>query len=100
MANKEIEAIQDQVNWHWRNSMRPVRFFAFDARAAFPFFLLLLYARLITLFIAIVSTFLFYILERYGLTFSSAMRRFRLTLSGRKRPALMSIGRRRLKDYG
>ena len=48
MANKEIEAIQDQVNWHWRNSMRPVRFFAFDARAAFPFFLLLLYARLIT----------------------------------------------------
>lgn len=100
MANKQIESFQEQTNWHWRNSMRPVRFFGFDARAAFPFLLLLVYARLITLVLAIISTILFYFLEKYGLTFDAAIRRLRSYISGQKRPALMTFRLRRLKDYG
>ncbi len=34
-AAEELENLQEKMNWHWRNSMRVVRFFAFDARAAF-----------------------------------------------------------------
>lgn len=100
MANNQIQMMQEQVNWHWRNSMRPVRFFAFDARAAFSFLLLLVYARLITLILVIISTFAFYLLEKYGLTFDSAFRRLRSTIAGRNRPALMTFRRRRLKDFG
>ena len=42
---KHIAELQEQVNWHWRNSMRPVRFFNFDVKAAIPLFFLLFYAR-------------------------------------------------------
>ena len=87
------------MNWHWRNTMRPVRFFNFDARAAFPFLLLLLHARWSTLFLVTLSTFIFWILEKNGLTFGAAMRRLRLFFSGDERPALMSFKRRRLRDY-
>ena len=100
MAQNVVQDMQDKINWHWRNSMRPVRFFNFDARAAFPFFLLLLYARLSTLIIVCCSTMLFWVLEKNGLTFSAAMRRFRLNIVGVDRPALMTFKRRRLKDYG
>ncbi|MGE4313101.1 MAG: IcmT/TraK family protein [Pseudobdellovibrionaceae bacterium] len=100
MANNQIQLLQEQVNWHWRNSMRPVRFFAFDARASFSFLLLLVYARPITLIFAILSTVAFYLLEKYGLTFDSAFRRLRMTISGRNRPALMTFRRRHLKDFG
>lgn len=100
MAANQVQEMQDQVNWHWRNSMRPVRFFGFDARAAFPFLLLLLHARPSTLVFVFLSTMLFHILEKNGLTFSSAIRRFRLFITGNDRPALMTFKRRRMKDYG
>ena len=99
MAHNEAQDMQDKMNWHWRNSMRPVRFFGFDARAAFPFFLLVLHARPSTLFVVFCSTMVFHILEKNGLTFSAAMRRFRLFFSGNERPALMSFKRRRLRDF-
>ncbi len=100
MAGQEILEVKDQIDWKWRNSMRPVRFFAFDARASLAFFFLLLYARWITLFFVAASTFLFWILEKNGLTFSSAMRRFRLFISGDERPALMTFRKHPFKDYG
>ncbi|MBL4588915.1 MAG: IcmT/TraK family protein [Alphaproteobacteria bacterium] len=100
MAHNEAQEQIDKMNWHWRNSMRPVRFFNFDARAALPFFLLLLHARWGTLFIVMFSTFIFWILEKNGLTFSSALRRLRLFFSGHDRPALMTFKKRRLRDYG
>ena len=34
---KVEDTIEERENWHWRNSMRPVRFFMMDARAAIPF---------------------------------------------------------------
>ncbi len=90
---------EERVNWHWRNSMKPVRFFSMDARAAIPFLFLLVYARLVTLIFAIVSTIVFMMLEKRGLTLPSALRALRSWLLGPKRPAWISMRRRRLKDY-
>ena len=43
MVGEELDTLQEKVNWHWRNTMRPVRFLAFDARAALPLPLLLVH---------------------------------------------------------
>lgn len=99
MSN-QIENLKEQINWHWRNSMRTVRFFNFDARAALPFCLLLVYARLSTLILAILSTIIFYLLERQGLSTPAAMRNLRSWLVGRVRPGLISVKRKRFIDYG
>lgn len=100
MAQTALETMIEKQNWHWRNSMRPVRFFSLDARAALPFFLLLVYARLITLIVTIITTIVFAMLERRGLTFASALRAFRLWLVGNERPAWVSLRRRRMRDFG
>ena len=39
--------------WHWRNSMKPVRFFNFDGRAGFFLVLFIVHARLSTLILLI-----------------------------------------------
>lgn len=80
--------------------MRPVRFFGLDARAAIPFFVLLVYFRPITLFLTFVIVVTFVLLERRGLTFPAALRSFRSWFLGQKRPAWISMRRRRLIDYG
>ncbi len=91
---------EEKVNWHWRNSMRPVRFFGIDARAAIPFFVLLVYFRPISLFLTITSTVVFISLEKRGLSFPCALRAFRSWLNGQKRPAWTSMRKRRFVDYG
>ena len=93
------DTIEERENWHWRNSMRPVRFFMMDARAAIPFLVLLVYFRLVTLIIAGLSTMVFVALEKRGLTFPSALRNFRSWLLGPSRPAWISMRRRRMVDY-
>jgi intracellular multiplication protein IcmT len=90
----------ERANWHWRNSMRPVRFFNLDARAALPFFVLLVYFRPITLFLTIVITTAFYFLERRGLTFPSALRALRVWLIGYNRPGWLGLRHRRMRDFG
>ena len=60
------DTAEERVNWHWRNTMKPVRFFAVDARAAIPFFILIFYFRWVTFILAIVSTILFIALEKRG----------------------------------
>ena len=90
----------EKMNWHWRNTMRPVQFFSIDARAAIPFLLLLVYFRPITLFLAISSTVLFIALEKRGLTFPSALRSFRSWINGQKRPAWTAVRRRKFIDHG
>ncbi|HPD83022.1 MAG TPA: IcmT/TraK family protein [Alphaproteobacteria bacterium] len=94
------DTIEERANWHWRNSMRPVRFLNIDARAAIPFALLLVYFRPITVFFTVVSTVLFIALEKRGLTFPSALRAFRSWLNGQSRPAWVSRRRRRFVDFG
>lgn len=91
---------EEKVNWHWRNTMRPVRFFGMDARAAIPFFVLLVYFRPISLFITISSTVIFVALEKRGLTFPSAMRALRSWFNGQKRPGWISRRHRRFTDFG
>lgn len=91
---------EERVNWHWRNSMRPVRFFGLDARAAIPWMITLFHFRVITVFFTIIFTVTFVYLERRGLTFDASLRAFRKWLLGQKRPAWLSLHRKRMVDYG
>lgn len=91
---------EEKVNWHWRNTMRPVRFFGIDARAAIPFFILLVYFRPVSVFLTLCSTVLFVMLEKRGLSFPCALRAFRSWLNGQKRPAWISGRHRKFVDYG
>lgn len=100
MASAVDDTLTEKVNWHWRNSMRPVRFFNLDARAALPFFALLVYARPITLVVTCLTTALFYYLERRGLTFPAALRAFRVWIVGYERPGWLPLRHRRMIDGG
>lgn len=88
------------MNWHWRNTMRPIRFFSFDVKAVIPFFIIIFYARLSTLIFCILVTLFFYILEKKGLTFEAALRMTRIFLFGEMRYGQSKFRYRRLKDYG
>ena len=101
MASEQIDNIQEKLNWHWRNSMRVVRFFAFDARAAFVGVLLLFRLadwRVWLLFAC--NLFFFRYLENKGLTVPAAVRSFRASLVGMERPGLLTSQRRQFTDYG
>ena len=98
-VTKEIENIREATNWHWRNTMRPARFFGFDARASLPFLLLLVYARLSTLLLTIMTLLAFRYLERKGLTFSAALRKIRTWVVGQERPGLASVFHKKFADY-
>ncbi len=89
-----------KANWHWRNTMRPVRFFGLDARAAIPFFFLLFHFRVWSLTITIMITIVFIMMERRGLYFTAAIRTFRTWLLGQRRPAWLSVRRKRMIDHG
>lgn len=97
---KEIQNLREQLNWHWRNNMRTVRFFAVDARASLAFMTLLVYARTSTLMLALISTVIFYILEKQGLTFPAALRTLRGWFTGPERPGWASAQHKRLIDRG
>lgn len=90
----------DGASWHWRNTMKPVRFFNFDARASFFLILVLMHARLWTLLLMITVMTIFWILERKGLSFAAAMRALRLWFIGPYRPAFVYTRRRKLLDTG
>lgn len=86
--------------WHWRDTMRPARFFMFDARAALMVMFVLIHPRTSTLILFVVVMFLFYILERMGLTFEAALRKMRAWLCGNNRPAHIWTFKRRWIDLG
>jgi len=88
------------MDLHWRNTQKPARFFALDARAFTAIMLFLVHARLWTFTLAIVVMIIFWSLERYGLTFEAALRAFRAWFLGRKRPALRPGSRRPWVDFG
>lgn len=91
---------EERVNWHWRNSMRPVRFFGADARLSIPWFIVLFHARLYTFALAILLTIVFIALERRGLTFDAAIRTFRKWLLGQRRPSWMWYYKKKMTDFG
>lgn len=86
--------------WHWRDTMRPARFFMFDARSALVVVILIFHPRLYTVVFFVIFMFLFYLLERVGLTFEAALRRMRSWLAGVERPAIIWTARRRMMDLG
>ena len=100
MANSLDDTLEEKANWHWRNSMRPVRFFTLDARAALPFIVLLVYFRWSTLFVTILVTIIFKLLESRGLTFPAALRSLRVWIVGGNRYAWLPHRRRRMIDHG
>ena len=86
--------------WHWRNSMKPTRFFKVDARAAAAWIIVLVHFRKWTVLLAIILNVLFVLLERRGLTFSSSLRAFRSWLIGEHRPGIVWTSKRKFKDTG
>lgn len=88
------------AQWHWRDTMRPARFFQFDARLSFFIVLLLVHARMWTfmLFFAVLGV--FWLLERKGLSFPAALRSLRVWLIGENRPAVIYTKKRKMIDTG
>lgn len=100
-ATDEIDNIQEKLNWHWRNSMRTVRFFGFDARASIV--MVLLFFRLFDPYawLTVFAVFMFFrYLERKGLTFPSALRYFRMWVIGQDRPGWSGVYHKKFKDFG
>ncbi|TVQ81760.1 MAG: type IV secretion protein IcmT [Micavibrio sp.] len=94
-------ASQDEViiqTWHWRNTQKSPRFWRVDARAGAIVLLVILFPRKSTLTLFFLSLLLFWILERKGLSFSAALRAFRVWIIGPKRPAYFWTDRRKLMD--
>jgi len=85
---------------HWRNTQKPARFFAFDARSFAAIFLFLVHARLWTFGLAVVTMLVFWVMERRGLTFEAALRAIRVWILGRRRPATLRERRRHWIDFG
>jgi intracellular multiplication protein IcmT len=100
MVSEQIDNIQEKMNWHWRNTMRTVRFLTFDARAALAIPILLVYARTSTIIITILVLLLFRYLERKGLTFPSSLRALRAWSVGHERPGWLGVNKKRFTDYG
>lgn len=98
--SKELENIEAQINWHWRDSMRTIRFFGFDARVAFLIPVWLLYLRTSTIIISVIVFYLFKFLENKGLTFPAALRSLRSWLVGRTRPGTPGLTPHQFIDYG
>ena len=67
---------------HWRNTFKQPRFFFLDARVGVFLVVFLLHVRLWTLLIMIVVFGIFFMMERYGLGFSSALRAVRAYFAG------------------
>jgi intracellular multiplication protein IcmT len=85
---------------HWRNSMKSARFFALDARAVFPFLLVLIHIRGWTLLLALICTTLFWIAERMGLRYDAALRAVRAWFVAPFRPARAYQLNPRIADLG
>lgn len=97
---KELENIQAKLNWHWRDSMRPIRFFSFDARCAFMIPVWLVYLRWSTIILSFVIFYVFRFFENKGLTFPAALRALRGWFVGRDRPGLLSAHKHKFIDSG
>ena len=100
MAVNQIADMKEQMKWHWRNTMRPIRFFNFDVKAVIPFFILLFYFRLTSFVFCVLMTLLFWALEKKGLTADAALRALRVVFVGNFRPGQPKFRYRRLKDFG
>ncbi len=97
---KELENLEEKMNWHWRDTMRPVRFLGFDARVAFLVPVWLVYLRWSTIILSFLVFYIFKFLENKGLTFPSALRALRCWIVGRERPGQIGVNHHQFIDYG
>jgi len=97
---KEFENLEAKINWHWRDTMRTVRFMGFDARVAFLIPVWLIYLRWSTIILSVAVFYTFKFLENKGLTFPSAIRALRSWMVGRDRPGLTGFSNHKFVDYG
>ena len=97
---KEIENIQEKMNWHWRDTMRTIRFLNFDARVGVLIPVWIIYMRISTIIISFMVFYTFNYFEKKGLTFPAALRAFRAWLIGKYRPGIVSSQIRKFIDYG
>lgn len=88
------------MDLHWRNTQKPARFFALDARVFAFIFLFIIHIRLWTLTLAVIVMLIFWGLERRGLSFESAIRALRMWIVGSRRPAVHAHSRRYWIDFG
>jgi intracellular multiplication protein IcmT len=72
---------------HWRDTARQARFFFVDARAAFPLLMFLMHISTFTAILALVTTMIFAVIERFGFSPPVALRVFRGLISGRRKMA-------------
>ncbi|MDH5722453.1 MAG: IcmT/TraK family protein [Alphaproteobacteria bacterium] len=97
---KELENLEAKMNWHWRDTMRTVRFLSFDGRCALLVPVWLFYLRWSTIIISFIIFYVFRFFENKGLRFPSALRAFRSWMVGRKRSGLLGVQKHRFIDYG
>lgn len=72
---------------HWRDASRPIKFFIWDGRAAFPMLLFFMHIQWWTLITAIIATFFFSLLNRYSFTPIVFLRWCRNILAGSHKTA-------------
>ena len=97
---KELENLEARVNWHWRDSMRTIRFLSFDARCAILVPVWLVYLRWSTIILSFIVFYVFRYLENKGLSFPAALRALRANIVGRDRTGLPRSQRHKFCDYG
>lgn len=74
---------------NWYNTGRPFRFFGVDGRIVFLLALCMYHPRLWTLGVALATGAVLMFLEYKGYTIPNALRRLRVLLMGRRRPAVI-----------
>ena len=72
----------------WRDTIRSPRLLIFDARLIFCCALLIVHLRVWTALILLVGIVIFWLIERAGLRFPSALRALRSKIAGAARPAM------------
>lgn len=97
---KELENLEAKLNWHWRDTMRTVRFLSFDSRVSILIPVWLVYLRWSTIILSFMVFYVFRFLENKGLTFPAALRAARVWMVGRDRPGLIGTARHKFTDYG
>ncbi len=97
---KDLDNLEAKMNWHWRDTMRTIRFLGFDARVAFLIPIWLVYLRWSTIILSFIVFYIFKFLENKGLTFPAALRAFRGWLTGTYRPSTPGLRTHQFADYG
>jgi intracellular multiplication protein IcmT len=73
---------------HWRDAARPVKFFIWDGKTAFPLLIFILHMSWTTLAIAIGAIFFFTFLNYFGYRIDVFFRVFRNFISGPRKIAI------------